>query len=241
MKFLVVDAVPETRDKYRELVLNAVPNVEIFDALSAEDALFQFVDKQADIIISSEMLIFRNGFELTRIIKKLKSDVPVILIADDDKHAIDAIKSEVFDYLVAPSSVNQIVDSVNKAVAFINQKLDKKPNDNTLQIKLKVGLNNGYKLIDFNELAYCIADGAYTKIFYTNGDTDLSGFYLGKIEQKLLSFNFMRINRSVIVNMKFIRHIDKRKELCQIEVAGNILSFKMTRTNIHKMQIENIL
>lgn len=241
MKFLVVDAAAEIRNEYRKLILKAVPNAEIIDALSAEDALFRFVDEQVDIVLSSEMLMFRNGFELTQILKKVKPEIPVILIANDAIHAIDAIKYDVFDYLVAPFPENKIVDSINKAIAFINEDIVKKQIINNFEIKLKVGINNGYKLININDLAYCIADGAYTNITYTNGDVDFSGFYLGKIEQKLRNFNFMRINRSVIVNMKLIRHIDKRKELCEIKVGDNILSFKMTRTCINKMQEQNIL
>lgn len=241
MDFLIVDGLQKTRDEYRKLIESSVQNVQVFESNNAEDALFTLFDKGGDIIICSEVLSFRSSYELALLIKKIKPEIPIIVIANDKTNAIKAIKSNVFEYLIKPINPNEFKKSLINASEYVKT-MSVLPN-NAVQdkIKIRIGLTNGYKLVDINKLAYCMAEGAYTQLYYENGENDFSGYYLGKIEKKLENLNFSRINRSVLVNLRMVKQIDKRNETCEIEIGEQLKVFKMTKACLLKLQNDNIL
>lgn len=235
MKFLIVDGLSETRYNFRKHLESCVPNAGIFESTSAEDALFTFIDHEINIIISSEILSFRSGFELSRIVQKLNPDVPVIIIANDDSKAVEAIRNRVFDFLLEPINPEKFELAINKAISHIESVLSKSDKKYNHSMKIRISLKSGFKLINLEDLAYCFADGAYTNLCYTNGGIDYSSYNLGKIEKQLLKYHFLRINRSTIVNMKLLKHIDKHKKTCAIEVSGNLTTFKITLQYFDKL------
>ena len=241
MKFLIVDGLSETRNNFRKHLEISVPNAGIYESTSAEDALFAFIDHEINIIISSEILSFRSGFELSRIVQKLNPDVPVIIIANDDSNAVEAIRNRVFNLLLEPINPKQFEIVINQAISHIESSLSKSENDLNQNMKIRICLKSGFKLIDIEDLAYCFADGAYTNLCYINGGTDCTSYNLGKVEKQLLKYQFLRINRSTIVNLKLLKHIDKHKKTCEIEVAGKLTTFKITLQYFDKLVNHNFI
>jgi DNA-binding LytR/AlgR family response regulator len=115
----------------------------------------------------------------------------------------------VFDFIVMPLEEDKLRNAIEKAVFHINKyihiKLSQKFKNN---VKIRVNTTNGYRLVNLDSLSYCIADGSYTKICFSNGKTEFSSYYLGKIEKTLIDYHFVRISRSVIVNLKKIKKIE---------------------------------
>lgn len=245
MNFLIVDSIGQTRNKYRYFIENSVSNSNIIDCLNAEDALFTFFDKGGDIIVCSEKLPFRSGFELASLIKKIKPNIPVIIIADNDNNALQAIKCNVFDILVEPFDLQQFSDSIKLAVDSFKQNIVARQVADEFKLnesmKIQLGLANGYKFVDIDQLVYCLADGAYTNLHFNCGNIELSGYYLGRIEKLLSDYHFVRINRSVLINLKYLKQIDKRKEICELIVNGQSLLFKISRTSINNLYSVNVL
>ncbi|MBN2262788.1 MAG: response regulator [Prolixibacteraceae bacterium] len=241
MNFLVVDSIDQTRNKYRSFIEQTVANSQVFDCSNAEDAFFTLFDKGGDVIVCSETLSFRSGYELASLVKKIKPNIPVIIIAHDDKNALQAIKCKVFDILVEPYNLQQFSESINKAVDSFNQNISTDHVTNKESIKIQLGLANGYRFVDIDQLAYCMADGAYTNLYFNSGESELSGYYLGRIEKLLDNFHFVRINRSVLINLKFLKQIDKRTETCELVVNGESKLFKINRVNINNLHNINIL
>ncbi|HOO85079.1 MAG TPA: LytTR family transcriptional regulator DNA-binding domain-containing protein [Prolixibacteraceae bacterium] len=241
MDFLVVDSIDQTRNKYRLYIEQSVANSQIFDCSNAEDAFFTLFDKGGDVIVCSETLSFRSGYELASLVKKVKPNIPVIIIATDDKHALQAIKCKVFDILVEPFSLQQFSECIKNAVDSFNQNQTAPPIVNNESVKIQLGLANGYRLVNIDSLAYCMADGAYTNLYFNNGESELSGYYLGRIEKLLADFPFVRINRSVLINLRFLKQIDKRTETCELVVNDELKLFKISRVNINNLHNINIL
>lgn len=242
MKFLIVDGLRTTRLFYKELVESIYENAEIFQCMSAEDAIFNVIDLDPDIIISSEILPFRNGFEMARILNKMNNKTPIILIAEDDTNAIQAIKQNVFDYIVMPISSNKIKVSIANAVGHINKFIHLKMSDRFSEnIKLRINTIHGFKLINLEEIAYCIAEGVYTQVFFLNGDCEVSNHNLGKIEDSLLGSKFVRISRSVIINLDVIFQIDKTNGVCILELQNGMQEIKISKDNIRKLELNGMI
>lgn len=241
MKFLVVDGLLETRHYFIKQIESVESNAEIFESISAEDAIFSYFENEPDVIIASEILSFRNGFELARLLSKINGIIPVIIITNDASNAIEAIKNHVFEYLINPIQKEDFQITIKKSIEFIENKISRERSINQKQLKVRINTTNGYRIVDINELVYCMADGSYTNIYFTNGSMDYSSYYLGKIEKMLLDHHFVRINRACIVNLNMIKRIDRQKEICQLEFNGFLKEIKITKSNLKKLEEQNIL
>lgn len=76
--------------------------------------------------------------------------------------------------------------------------------------KLAVRNYNGLKIINFADILYCKADGRYTWIHLRNGEYLVSAKTLKAYEVLLPESLFLRIHKSIIVNMNHVRQYDKR-------------------------------
>lgn len=242
MKFVVVDGLRETRLEYKHEILEACPGAEVFQCMSAEDALFVTMDVEADLIISSEILSFRSAFELVRVLNKMRVGIPVIVVANDDSNALQAIKNNVFDYLITPLSENQLQNSIHEAIRFIDTKLKRKRVKKfEKNQKLRLNTTKGYMLIDLDKLAFCRAEGAYTYLSYTDGKNNFSSYTLGRVEEILSEYHFIRINRSEVVNLKMIKSVDKTNGVCFIDAGVEKYKFKISRGYLKKLEAESLI
>ncbi|MFA9389785.1 MAG: LytR/AlgR family response regulator transcription factor [Prolixibacteraceae bacterium] len=244
MKFLVIDGLRSTRLNYIQYIENSYDNAQIFQCMSAEDAIFNVIDNEPDIIITSEILPFRNSFELARVLNKMDLKIPVIVLALDDSNALQAIKHNVFDYLILPLQPERLKQSLINARQYIDEqlhlKIGKKNKDNG-HLKMRLSTTSGYKLIDLDTIAYFISDGSYSTIFFTNGQTDVSSYYLGKIEKNISDYHFLRISRSVIINLKKVSSIDRQKNSCSLELETGVKEFAMTKESLRKLELSHMI
>ena len=64
-----------------------------------------------------------------------------------------------------------------------------------------------YKKIFIEEILYCKAEGAYTKIWLNNNEEFFVSKLLKEVEKLLANYNFFRINRSYLVNLDHCHEI----------------------------------
>jgi two-component system LytT family response regulator len=62
-------------------------------------------------------------------------------------------------------------------------------------------------LIDYDQIIYCQAHGNYTRLFWGMNKCILICKLLKYFENELLCKTFIRINRSIIINMNFVLYI----------------------------------
>lgn len=242
MRVLIVDELHKIRHRYIEQISNLDLITSFVQCFSAEDAVYEIIDSTPDLVITSEVLPYRNGFSIANFLHKLNKKTPVIIVTKDALCAIDAIKSKVFDYVLDCENDFTLVKAVKNAAIYLQDHYASK-NIKSFEknIKIRIGHNNGYKLVHFDSLAYCLADGSYTKLCYIDNTNDMSSIYLAKITQILAKYHFVRINRSVVANLKYISKIDKFKLICMMEYNNQFIEFKLGRSYLEKLESEKII
>lgn len=235
MRLLIIDGIASTRKEYIDLIDNRYLS-DVSEANSAEDAAFHILERKPDVIITSDVLSFRSGYQLAKLVNDSDMEIPVIVISNDTNKAILAITNNVFDFIVSPVSALRLNDSIERALGVIKKIYESK--DEALSInnvKVKITTPSGFRLIELDRLMYCEAEGAYTKLYFNDGEWHCSTYNLGKIESLIKDYFFIRINRSVVINLKKIKIIDKKDEICILE-DGLQAKFKMTKKKIREME-----
>ena len=89
---------------------------ELDTAYNGQDAVALFKENDYDIVFLDENMPGISGLEALGMIKKIKKEIPVVMITKSEEEHImeDAIGSQISDYLIKPVNPNQILLSIKK-------------------------------------------------------------------------------------------------------------------------------
>jgi len=241
MKLLLVIEDIVTR-KLLNNQLKVVPGIStILESDTAEDALFQILEKKPNLIISSAILPGRGGFELANLLREINIRIPFIVFSSDSSLVIQAIHSNISGFLVYPFSSNELVNAINNALLETDDGKSDVVINRSQKTKIKIAKPDGFSLLDIEMLTHCIAEGAYTRLCFSNGTEEVSSYNLGKVEKVLKDYKFVRINRSTIINLHKIKEIDWKRGICIVETGFMKDEFRITKFCLKKLQENNII
>jgi two-component system LytT family response regulator len=217
---VIVDDEEPGRIVLRELLSLYCQNVEIKgEASNIEDA-FALINKcRPEIVFLDIQMPKGSGFDLLR--KFSVIDFDVVFTTSFDQYAIEAIKVNALDYLLKPIDTEELLAAVEK----VNKReIEKK----LTRAKIVVHHKDRVKLVNVSEIVCLEADSSYTRI-YTNDGQRYTPAHLLKSYEDMLETNedFVRISRSVIINLKYLREYSKG-EPC-ILFLSNDQSYEISR------------
>ncbi|MGK4566678.1 LytR/AlgR family response regulator transcription factor [Flavobacterium sp. 3HN19-14] len=133
--------------------------------------------------------------------------VPKIVVLTKGKElAYQAIKHEIFDYLIKPLNVNELRKTLIKF----------ERNTEALPTTLSIKSYGDYRFIDTEDIVYAKADNNSTDIFMANGDM-VTAFKTMKHFENTLPDEFIRIHNSYIVNINYVGRIHLGNNTCYIK------------------------
>ena len=152
-----------------------------------------------------------TGFDLFNHFEEPRS-FEVVFTTAHKEHAIKAIRSGAFDYILKPIAINDLSDMLKRLEVHLNSKMketakailsEEVENISKQTGKLVIPTPNGYSLENKDLIIYCEGMGNYTKIYLTTGKEMIMSKTLKAIELSL-GDNFCRIHKSYLVNVNHI-------------------------------------
>nr|WP_315158051.1 LytTR family DNA-binding domain-containing protein [uncultured Flavobacterium sp.] len=237
-----------------KVAADGVPDLEFLGmAFTFEEGLNLVIEKKPhliflEIVPTDEKSNLSLSFisELHRFLTVL----PEVIITTTQKNwAFEAIDYGVFDYHLKPVQTIQIVKSVYKLrkktrfevpiqklhsdqqqilPSIISQTREQDPKPLIICIKSY----GDYRYINADDVCYFQADNNSTDIHLNSGEM-ITAFKTLKHFEGILTFPFIRIHNSYIVNRKYISRIQTGNSLCFIKNSTTKLPFsKSYKTNI---------
>jgi two-component system, LytTR family, response regulator len=230
---LVIDDEQLARDLLMEF-LESFPDIEVLGQSSKGNEAVADINRQKpDLIFLDVQMPGMTGFE---VLEKIAHEPYVIFTTAYDQYAIQAFEKNAVDYLLKPLDEERFKLAVNRAVARIQA--EQKSYDELIQ-NVKVGqeydthvfVQKSEKLINLpvEDIIYLEASGDYT-VLNTKGDQYLSSSGIGKLEEKLNPDMFIRIHRSTIINLNYLKEIEKHFNGGMIVKMQSGKSFPVSRT-----------
>lgn len=128
MKVLVVDDDKTTR-KMISLILNS-KGYEVVTAENGIEALQKLGIEDINLILTDMNMPYMDGIELVKQIRSSqeRSNIPIVMITTeaDEEEKIKAFEAGVDDYLVKPTTSEEISQSIKKILKKFFSKFDKK-------------------------------------------------------------------------------------------------------------------
>jgi len=168
-------------------------NVATFQ--SAEEFLFEYEDRQFDILLLDIEMPGMDGMTLARKIRQTDEGLQIIFVTGYDKYIGDGYDVAAFHYLIKPLKKEKLFEVISKASQLIKRR-EKNIFLTTNRQTIKVALH---------EIIYIEASHNYVDV-HTTTDIHHVKMPLSAIED-LLDDSFLRTGRSFIVGLAFVKSI----------------------------------
>lgn len=211
LKTIIVEDEQISRDILKNYVKKYCPVVELLGEASNIQEAYELIQKhELDLVFLDVEMPFGNGFDLLE--KVEDKTFETVFVTAYDHYAIEALNNQATYYLLKPISIDELIKSVN-LVQEIKEKEDQLQNkiltpQATVQGKITIPLQDGFEVINVEEIIFCKADDNYTEIHFSNSKKVVSKT-LKHFEEVLKQYPFARIHKSYLVN---INHITKYKK-----------------------------
>jgi DNA-binding LytR/AlgR family response regulator len=166
------------------------------DAFGAQE----FLDKQpVDLLFLDINLPQMSGISFLR---SLVHPPLVIFTTAYPQYALDGFDLEIVDFLLKPFSYERFCKAVNKAKESFNHKFTSSWSE-----KMTVRSDRRIYQINVDDILFIEACGDYVTLHFADKKLMVHGT-LKEWEEKLKFPGFMRVHRTIIMNLRKIDHID---------------------------------
>lgn len=233
MRILLVDDEPEARELLG-FMLAGKEGISIVGAAgNVDEAIVLMKKEHPDLVLLDIQMPGKDGFHFIEQVHRSGEDPGIIFVTAFEHYAIQAIRNSVFDYILKPVHQDELEQAIER---FRRQ--EKKGREQDIRklvdalhdqgpTRIKLNTRSGYVLIDPSEVVYCEADGNYTHLQLSRGNTELITQNLGAIEKILNGSAFFRASRSYLVNLNYLTRVDRKKCSCYLEYPGASCSIKI--------------
>ncbi len=236
---IIVDDEEFARSSLYFLLQENCENVHVAGiAKSVSEARMLLNQHQIDLIFLDIAMPGENGFEL--IPQAQIANATVIFTTAYDQYALKAIKANALDYLLKPIDIDELIAAVEKATKYIknennrSESLKNLANDLTNKSSIKkitIPNGQGYRLVDIDDIIHIEADSNYSVFNLVTGEKIAVSKVLKDYEEILPENRFVRIHKSTIVNLAYIKEYNSKNGLQVILKNGESITVSRRRAS----------
>lgn len=223
---LIIDDERGARSLIREY-LSGFPEMSVLgEACDGAEAEQMIHALKPDLIFLDIQMPVYNGFEL---VNRLTFFPKIIFTTAFDEFALRAFEANAIDYLLKPYTRERFSKAVSKV---LNRTDSTKPLQDLLEnLIIKTDTPVNYMLLEkgkvlvnvaVDQIMYLEAEKEYTRIV-TADSSYLSNLGITLLEKKLDPTRFIRIHRSHIVHIAFIKEVRKEPNNYQVILTNGSL------------------
>ena len=206
IKTLIVDDERLARKRLRRL-LSQFPIIEVVGEADSVNATIHFLNQQSiDCIFLDIQMPESSGFELIGRISELPS---IVFVTAYSEFAVDAFEVEATDYVVKPVNKERLRATVERIQR--HHQSTQRNSTGTKETAICIESGKKMKMISSSEILFVNSADDYSEVHLKNGKTILSNFTMSHWEAKLRHLNFFRTHRTCLLNLQWLREIQRKK------------------------------
>ncbi|MEM7372041.1 MAG: LytTR family DNA-binding domain-containing protein [Bacteroidota bacterium] len=221
---LIVDDEASGRENLAHLLHTYCPEIDVLDlADSGESARLMVEAYQPDVVFLDIHMPQMDGFAFLDSLSD--RSFSVVIVTAHDTYGIRAVKASAVDYLLKPLSIQELKEAVAKLLEVhrikssdpnLQQNYEESVNELVKSLleqkapqKLTLPHSHGFSLVDMSDIIRLEADDNYTWVYVQ----EMSPIHMPRtmkyVESILKGDVFMRIHRSHIINLSYLKTFSK--------------------------------
>ncbi len=243
---LIVDDETHARERIAKFIAND-PRLTILGECDNGTSAAEFIlNNRPDIVFLDIQMPDLDGFGVIETVG-VRDMPPTIFVTAYDQYAINAFKVNALDYVLKPVSRNPFEQAANRAIEWLDSHKKGVVNERLLGLLTEIKDQQGAKaneeylqrliiksagkmyIIKTSDIEWIEADDNYVKL-HVNGKTHYLRQTMKTMEKSLDPSLFLRIHRSVIVNMDRISQIQQWFNNEYMVTLKNGTELNMSRT-----------
>jgi two-component system LytT family response regulator len=246
VKVLVADDEPLARRRSARL-LRERDDVEILAQCSGgNEAISAIREHSPDLVLLDIQMPDVDGFGVVTEIG-LANMPHVIFVTAYDQHAIKAFEINAVDYIVKPYTSERFHEAVDRAIARIGLKTADASADEARLVsvlqrvfadddktergsdRILVRDRDRIRLVRANDVDWVESEANYVRLHVGSASYLIRG-NLGKLEEKLAAFGFVRVHRRFLVNVDRVTEVQPWFGGDAILILSNNAKVRLSRT-----------
>lgn len=215
IKAIIIDDESFHRETIQLLLADYFPDVQVVaQAEGVNEAVAVLELHRPDLVFLDIEIKGGTGFHVLQKLKK--RDFRLIFITAFNEFAIQAIKFSAIDYILKPINEFEFKAGVERAIQEIEKQEAPAPIDNLFinyqdktEKKLVLRTSQELHVVNVADVVRCEADNAYTTFFTASGEKIVVSKGLSEYAELLENFGFLRPHQSHLVNIRYIKKMDK--------------------------------
>lgn len=218
LKVLIADDEPLARQRLRTLLAQE-PNVELVaEAESGAETVRLVLSREPDVLLLDVEMPAGDGFEVLRAIPAESLPV-VVFVTAWQRHALQAFEAQALDFLLKPYDRERFRAALARAREQVRLL---RRSESTLRQeallsglamaeaplkRLPVKVDGRVRFIDCAAITHVEADANYVRV-HSGGEQHVLRETLTHLEERLDARRFLRVHRSVLVNLDHVRELE---------------------------------
>lgn len=223
---IIVDDERHNRTFLRGMIEKYCPGISVVEeAISADDAYIKINNCLPKLVFLDIRMRDKSGFSLLKMFSEINFEV--IFVSAYNKYAIRAFEFNAVGYILKPIDSQKLIKVVEKAERRIRSSIRQNlvlhfvktlSEENDLIHKISVHHNDKVVLIHITDISTIEAYEESSRIVLKDNSHYYSSKGLAQFDALLgETENFIRINKSIIINTNYLKSYSKR-EPCIIEM-----------------------
>lgn len=207
VKVVIVDDEKYASDSLSKLIQHYCPMLEIIGVADSVDSAYPLIcEKKPALVFLDIHLTNQTSFTLIRKFEKI--DFGIIFTSAHSNYGVPAFKVNAIDYLLKPIDCDDLISAVDKFLRL--QELTALQEVTTKEELLQVHNHEKVELIPLKSIYYFEASDNYCHVVVENQKHYILSKTLKEVESSVEHLHsFIRIHRSILVNIHFILNYSK--------------------------------
>jgi two-component system LytT family response regulator len=219
MKAIIIEDEAASRLTLRNYLKKYCSNVELIAEADNIKTGAEIIKKyHPDLVFLDIEMPFGNAFDLLDQYDTIPFET--IFVTAFSNYALQAINLSSCSYLLKPVDIDELIDSVKKVEETINRQstfktanilLENLSIENKQLKKIVLPTMEGFDVIQLKDIIHCQANDNLTDFYLNNGNKKTVCKTLKFFEDALSDFDFLRVHKSHLININYVKSYHKGK------------------------------
>jgi len=216
IRSVIVEDETAAREVLRSYLTKYCPQVEIVgEAHNSREAIPLLHELEPQLVFLDVEMPFGNAFDVLEACGDLAFET--IFVTAFSEYSLKALNRSAAYYLLKPISIEELIMAVNKVQQEVMKKElfnrnkvivenFREPKPEKQQVILPT--MEGFEIVKMEEIVRLKGNGNFTDLYLTNGNKKMACRFL-KHFSEMLPLPFLRVHKSHIVNLNFVKLYNK--------------------------------